>query len=553
MYGAFDAQDRLWIGNSDEGLHVLDGTTGQEISLWDKEKQAALLQKNNLINSMLVDTLNNVWLATMRGVYWLNQDQRDFQKVDSDEALKSLQDVATNSLLLASDGTLWSARWGSLTNTWKGQFRHVLTGKDGFVDRQIDGLVEDNQRNIWAGNYEGLYCFHNATQKLKRFTVNDGLISNNTLGRLFRSRDGKELYVGNQNGFNVINVNKLLQSTQHAVLGVSSFQVHEKEKPVDFSRVITLSPEENAFSVDFIALNYRKLHDNEYAYYLQGFEKDWNYSESHHRAYYTNLSPGTYILHMRVGDVLGNWSPDSIITIQVLPAYYETWWFKLLIGAIICAVLYGLYRYRINQLLRLQHVRNRISADLHDELGASLSGISIIGTLAKKDLPNAHPSRAFMERMMEEIHQISGSLDDIVWNISPRNDELSSLIARMTRHASELFEARQIQYHFSMPQHFDHIRLSMEQRRNFYLIFKETINNLIKYSRCTNASISIHVDKKRIRMLIEDDGIGFDPDQPSDRNGLQNLKDRANHLRGELEIQSNQGVGTRVMLDFPIG
>jgi signal transduction histidine kinase len=350
----------------------------------------------------------------------------------------------------------------------------------------------------------------------------------------------------------IIDVDQLLKPMAHATLGISSFKVHEQEKPVDLSSTITLTPEENAFSVGFIALNYRKLLDNQYAYYLEGFDKQWNYSGSHHRAYYTNLSPGKYTLHMKAGDALGNWNPEvARIHLVVLPAFYETWWFKLVIIAAIAGLLYTLYRYRINQLLRLQQVRNRISADLHDELGSSLSGISIMGALARKDLPPQHPSLSFIDRMTEEIHQISSSLDDIVWNISPRNDALASIVARMTRYASELFEARQIQYHFHMPLQLGQIKLSMEQRRNFYLIFKESVNNLIKYSNCAQASVRVSIDRKKIFMTIEDDGVGFDPNHPSDRNGLKNLKARAASLKGTLHILSQPGKGTRLELTFP--
>jgi signal transduction histidine kinase len=256
---------------------------------------------------------------------------------------------------------------------------------------------------------------------------------------------------------------------------------------------------------------------------------------------------------MKAGDALGNWSPEeATIRLDVLPAFYETLWFKLLVIAAIAALLYALYRYRINQLLHLQQVRNRISADLHDELGSSLSGISIMGTLARKDLPDEHPSRSFIDRITEEISQISSSLDDIVWNISPRNDALASIVARMTRYASELFEARQIQYNFHMPHQLGQIKLSMEQRRNFYLIFKESVNNLIKYSRCAKASVRVSIDRKKIFMTIEDDGIGFDTALPSERNGLQNLKARASSLKGTLQILSQPGKGTRLELNFPI-
>jgi signal transduction histidine kinase/ligand-binding sensor domain-containing protein len=554
MYGQFDAKHRLWIGNSDEGVHGFDGRSAREITPWDTAAQRVLLHDNNLINALRLGADGRLWLGTMRGIYVGDTTTRSFVPADPAGSAARLHDLSVNSLLHDRAGNLWAARWGSLTcMNATGDLVTVLTTRDGFVDRQVQGLAEDHAGNIWAGNYEGLYCYHAASGKLKRFTTNDGLMHNNTMGRIFTNPEGTALYVGQQNGINIIDVGRLFQPTAHAALGITSFNVHERERTVGPEKVVQLAPADNAFSIGFIALNYRKQHDNVYAYYLEGFEKDWNHSGSHHRAYYTNLSPGRYTLHVKAGDVLGHWSTEAaIIQLEVLPAYYETAWFRALIFLAVCGLLYGLYRYRINQLLRLQHVRNRISADLHDELGSSLSGISIMGTLAKKDLPVSHPSASFVERMVEEVQQMSSSLDDIVWNISPRNDALSSLVARMTRYASELFEARQIHYTISVPDHFDLVRLSMEQRRNFYLIFKESVNNLIKYAQCQQASVVITVEKKKLCMTITDDGVGFDPAVPHGRNGLLNLRQRANSLRGTLQIFSARGKGTSLVLEFPI-
>jgi len=202
--------------------------------------------------------------------------------------------------------------------------------------------------------------------------------------------------------------------------------------------------------------------------------------------------------------------------------------------------------------LHLQQVRNRISADLHDELGSTLSGISIMGSLAQKELTAQNSSVTLVDRIMEDVRQISSSLDDIVWNISPKNDELSSLIARMTRYASELFEAKQIDFKINVPDRLNDIKLSMEQRRNVYLIFKESVNNLVKYSRCTQALISIRMDRRDVFLTIEDNGIGFDPDTPTDRNGIRNLRERSVSLKGVIDIQSVKGGGTVIRLQFPI-
>jgi two-component sensor histidine kinase len=359
--------------------------------------------------------------------------------------------------------------------------------------------------------------------------------------------------VGHIRGINIVKIDEVLERMDEPPLVINGFKIHQIDHQLDYSNQVKLKPFQNSFSVDFVALNYRKQDDNQYAYYLEGFEEQWNYIGSKHVAYYTNLNPGKYTLHMKAGDAFGNWNEETLqLKIEVLPTFFQTAWFKVLVSLFITGVLYAFYRYRINQLLHLQQVRNRISADLHDELGSTLSGISIMGSLAKKGLADQRTSGALVDRIMEDVRQISGSLDDIVWNISPKNDSLASLIARMTRYASELFEAKQIIFNFDIPEQLGDIKLSMEQRRNIYLIFKEAVNNLAKYSKCSHASVSIRFDKKNVSLIVKDDGVGFDPNAPTDRNGLRNLKERAHNLKGCIDIDSSIGQGTSIMLEFPV-
>jgi signal transduction histidine kinase len=153
---------------------------------------------------------------------------------------------------------------------------------------------------------------------------------------------------------------------------------------------------------------------------------------------------------------------------------------------------------------------------------------------------------------VEEVQQISSSLDDIVWNISPKNDELTHLLARMRRYSSEILEAKQINYELIIPEGFHNIKLSMEQRRNFYMIFKEAVNNLVKYSKCSNAIINIEIKDRILHLSIKDNGIGFDTNKQSDRNGLKNLKARGEQLKGSIRIESEPGKGTEINLNFPI-
>jgi len=554
MYGFFDRQDRLWLGNSDEGVHILDEKLHRDVTPWSQEAQQNLLKDNNLLNALCTDRQGKTWLGTYGGLMLADEATQKFIPLDPQILPDSIADHAVNSILEDHAGSLWVARWGSLTKLDAGRKIDTLyTTANGFYDRENRGLAEDRFGQVWMGNYEGLYCIFPTLKHILRFTVNDGLRSNNTAGRLFTSHDKGLLFVGQTNGFNFVDVRRLQAPVAAPPLAISSFRIHEKEQRLDFNLPITLARNDNSFTVDFVALNFRKQHDNQYAYYLEGFEQEWNHSGAQHQAYYTNLNPGHYTLHLKAGDVFGNWHPEELkLQVTVLPAFYETWWFRTLVVLAIAALLYALYRYRINQLLRLQHMRNRISADLHDELGSSLSSIGIMGTLAQNKLTDEHPSKPFLERMVDEVQQISGSLDDIVWNISPKNDALSSLIARMTRYSSELFEAKQISYRFSIPEHVEQISLTMEQRRNFYLVFKESVNNLVKYSQCTKAAVAISIERRTLLLTIEDNGRGFDPAARTDRNGIYNLRERASRLRGTIDICSEPGKGTLIVLRFPL-
>lgn len=553
MYG-FLKENKLWIGNSDEGIHVLQEEDGKIVTSWADEAIKKLIHNNNLINDIMVDKKGRLWVGSYKGVFRYDEKKNVFESMDPDTLQEGMDDSTVNSLIEDSVGNVWAARWGSLTMTSEGgKLLKVIGAKDGFGDREIKGLTLDYAGNIWVGNHEGLYCYQLEKDQLTRFTMNDGLLNNNTSNQIFISNDRRELFVGHIQAFNVVKTNEVLRKSEPPPLVVNSFKIHQTEYPVDESKVIRLSPSQNVFSVDFVALNYRKQDDNQYAYYLEGFEEDWNHIGSKHIAYYTNLNPGTYTLHMKSGDSFGNWNEDILkLNIEVLPAFYETIWFKILVSLFIAGILYAFYQYRINQLLHLQQVRNRISADLHDELGSTLSGISIMGSLAKKQLSDPQTSGLLVDRIMDDVRQISSSIDDIVWNISPKNDSLSSLIARMTRYASELFEAKLISFKFDIPEAVEGVKLSMEQRRNIYLIFKESINNLVKYSKCTEAFVGIGFSKGHLHLTIRDNGIGFDPAAPTDRNGLRNLKDRAHHLKGRIDIQSTVGMGTSIQLQLPV-
>ncbi|QJD77260.1 sensor histidine kinase [Spirosoma rhododendri] len=551
-HGLIDRQQRLWVGNNDEGLRVLAIQTGQPLHYWPEAEIRAMYANNNFLTDIKADKAGQIWLATYRGPYCVTEPGHRFVPADH-HSRRQFDDPATNALLVARSGHVWAARWGSVTESAPdGTLLTVLTSRNGLYDRETRRLAEDGAGRIWIGTCDGLQVYDPRTRQIRRFTVGDGLSRTNVTAALYIHR-GRELFVGQQNGFDYIVTDRLLHRESLPPVVVNSLRIQERERSFDAAKPIRLSPADNAFSVGFSVMTYDRMPTSQYAYRLDGFDTGWNYSGTHHRAYYTNLAPGRYVLSLKAANAAGQWSRQvTQLAIDVLPAYYQTWWFRLLIGLLFAGGLYGLYRYRINQILRVQRIRNRISADLHDEIGSSISGIDILGTMIQRGLPKNHPSEPMVERIVSEARQVSSALDDIVWSINPTNDGLGSLIARINRYAAELFEASGIQYEIAIPDGLDRLSLSMEKRQDFYLIAKEAVNNMVKHAQATQARLLISYAHPQLHLTVWDNGRGFDTNADTDRNGLRNMQTRARQLGGTLQISSAPGQGTSLRLTFPV-
>jgi len=199
--------------------------------------------------------------------------------------------------------------------------------------------------------------------------------------------------------------------------------------------------------------------------------------------------------------------------------------------------------YRTKQLLKLQTLRNRIASDLHDDVGSTLSSISIFSELAKEQSKEVIP---MLESIGESSRKMLESMADIVWTINPENDNFEKIILRMRSFAYQLLGAKKIDFEFNADDTVTGIKLPMEVRKNLYLIFKEAINNIVKYADADNAFFSVSGTKNNLTMLIRDNGKGFDTTQTSEGNGLKNMKKRAEEVGAKLLIESGADIGTTI-------
>jgi signal transduction histidine kinase len=214
--------------------------------------------------------------------------------------------------------------------------------------------------------------------------------------------------------------------------------------------------------------------------------------------------------------------------------------------ALMCILFFFVYRnYRIRQKLNLQQLRNKIAIDLHDEVGSTLSSIKIFSEIARRHSKELTPT---LDQIIEYSHKMIESMADIVWSINPENDNFENIIVRMRSFAYELLGAKKIDFQFEADDSLANLKLPMDVRKNLYLIFKEAINNMTKYSQANRALFSISNENNELAMLIRDNGKGFDINQHTQGNGLKNMKKRASEIGAKIFIESESGNGTTIQL-----
>jgi signal transduction histidine kinase len=223
----------------------------------------------------------------------------------------------------------------------------------------------------------------------------------------------------------------------------------------------------------------------------------------------------------------------------------------LMVGLVLFAGLsfFAYNNYRTKQQLKLQRLRNKIASDLHDDVGSTLSSISIFSQMAQAQSKEVIPA---LETIGESSRKMLDAMADIVWTINPENDQLEKIIMRMRSFAYELLGAKQIDFEFESDDDVSNIKLPMEARRNLYLIFKEATNNMVKYAGANKAMFAIKTEKDKLTMIIRDYGRGFDMNKEMLGNGLKNMRKRAMDIGAQLLVHSLPGKGTTVKLDLAI-
>ncbi|MFO8029452.1 MAG: two-component regulator propeller domain-containing protein [Cyclonatronaceae bacterium] len=276
---------------------------------------------------------------------------------------------------------------------------------------------------------------------------------------------------------------------------------------------------------------------------LEGFDDNWSAWTSETWKDYTNIPEGTYRFLLEARNLFGVVSVADPFHVRILPPWYRTWWAYLLYLVASVTVLYTGYRIRLNQLLRVHRIRNRIAGDLHDEISATLSSISFFAKAVEDEKIHGDRNR-FVRLISDSAGDAKEKITDIVWAINPEHDDWNSFLSKCRRFSSDLMESKDIDYRLDIDERIPG-KLDMKLRQNLWLIFKEMLTNVARHSEASQVNISITYKAGKVHLKVSDNGNGMDPQTPEYGSGMSNIRRRAEEIGATLVFDTAPGKGTR--------
>jgi PAS domain S-box-containing protein len=386
---AEDHADRLWIGTLGGGLNCFDRQTNQFIRYGNEPGNPKSLS-HNIILTVYIDHADTLWVGTEGGGvsrldFASKQDGTgQFIRYQADPAdLHSLSNNNVFSIYEDRTGTLWMGTWGGGLNKFdrKTEIFTRYTEKQGLPNTMIYGILEDRQGNLWLSTNRGLSKFDPRTERVKNYDVSDGLQSNEFNTGAYHVSQRGEMFFGGVNGFNAFYPEEIKDNLYIPPVVMTDFRLlntsvtpHPRgilQKPISETAAITLSHQDKVFSFEFAALSYVHPEKNQYAYKLEGFDKEWIYLGARRFVTYTNLDPGAYVFRVKGSNNDGLWNEQGAsVTITITPPFWETWWFRTSTVLLIIGGMIGVFAVRLKVVERQKATLERQVRERTAELEA---------------------------------------------------------------------------------------------------------------------------------------------------------------------------------------
>lgn len=451
-----------------------------------------------------------------------------------------------------------------------GTIRYYNKDSQGDLVDDQSNLIIDHQGDIWLLSTKGLYRFNSRQQYFNLYNKDQGFPEIRQDTKLHLQSDGSITYNTDQGIFSFKPEQiKIAEDRLHVHL--SSFAVNGKPSPlsrvIDQTDHIILNHDQNNLTFEYAAVNFRNPQATLYSYKLEGSQTDWAAPTANRLLNFYKLKPGEYELKIRAAVLnFKDDTPVKTIRITIVPAWYQTNLFMWLSGLSLVVLLALTIRYFISLRFRqkimymehqgqLEQMRARISRDIHDEIGAGLTKIKLLGrALNKKPMPDETISQ-LSKKINDSSDELIQNLGEIVWTINPENDSMENVVAYMRYYLLKTFEGTpDITLHLAFPDAElvpKGMSVSPDVKRNLLLILKESVNNAMKHAAAKTVTITLNVSTDHIMLMIEDDGKGFDAEAVHPNgNGIKNMKKRAAAVHGSLTLETGIGRGTLIRMSI---
>ncbi len=552
-----DRDSGVWFGTYD-GLHLIrDG----QVKIFRKEDGLA----GNYVLTLYEDRAGAIWIGTADGLSRYKDGQ--FTNWTTKDGLA---DGRVSALYEDGSGAIWISSQSGLNRLKDGKFSTITT-RDGLFDNLTFKILEDDTGNLWMSSNRGIY--RTSLKELNDFAdgvidsvrsysygKEDGMLSRECNGGGspgVKTRDGR-LWFPTIKG--LVEIDPKTPNSQPPEVFIERSLINENILPANNDLLEIKSGEEN-LEIKYTAISWRRPSQIKFKYRLEGLDPDWVDVGTRRTAYFSYLPPGEYTFKVIADNGEGVWNMEgNSLKIMVLPPFYRTWWFSLFSVLIFAVIIFGLVKRRFLQLKRertaqqafsrqliasQEQERKRIAAELHDSLGQRLV---VIKNLALMFL-NAKKGNTASDRSIEDISaeasQAIGEVKEISYNLRPYQLDRIGLTKAVQAIIRSSQAASMIEFSSEIDDIDDYFPKDAEI--NFYRIVQECVNNLVKHSEATRASVKIKLAEAQLDLEISDNGIGFTPGQTESNTGgfgLTGIVERAEIFGGNVEIQSAPQQGT---------
>ncbi len=573
-----DSEGALWVGG--DGMGAERFLRDQELRL---DTGRGLASDN--VRCFAEGASGAIWIGTDRGLYRYSEGT-----VETFQAQPSLRDAHILTLFVDSQETLWvGTEYRGLTRYRRGEFQTVRSEKGPFSE-SIAQLVEDDFGHLWMGTNRRLYrssiealndLFDGTEKRLQgtSFGKEEGMRSQECTSGFqpnsLKTKDGT-LWFSTADG--IVRADPLAIRSSGAKPQVHIDLFLADSKPV-FRELVPMTRQTDTASnlgyydpprdseiqappfvvpagtgrleIHFTGISFTSPKNVQYRYRLKGYDSAWIPSGAQRIAAYTQVTPGRYEFEVQANTSDQNWNPGTAtLAFVVEPTISQTWWFQVSAVIVVVSVLLALTYGPIHRRRQMERLRLQIARDLHDEVGSNLGSISLYSQLAEEKTGQRSAAADEFKEINRTVQQTVQSLRDVIWFTNPKFDTLRGMLQQMEDTANRMLAGKSLSFDTdcSSP---DRI-LSLNFRRQVFLIFREILHNILKHSQADQVEITISLQRNNLILRVADSGVGFESGKETKGYGLNNIQTRAEELGGRIEVHPQPGQGTVIKLEVPV-